>query len=110
LCDPLPFLQLCGLWQTDCTFCASLVGLVVDYFKFPACDFPTGFERFGSKRDPGFGIQFLLRLVNNPRFQVTYFDELPLFDVQPLADLVYFQASGSDLRAVPGAAHLIKCN
>jgi hypothetical protein len=27
-----------------------------------------------------------------PRFQVAYFHELPLFDVQPLADLVYFQA------------------
>jgi hypothetical protein len=107
-CAILCRFQLGGLRQTDRSFRSFAFWLVVDHFEFPTLDLATGFEQLGFKRNPGFRIQLLLDLINDPLFQVAYFHELPLFDVQPLADLVEFRAPGSGLRTVPGAAHLIK--
>jgi hypothetical protein len=65
-CAILCRFQLGGLRQTDRSFRSSLFGLLSITLNFPTLDLAPGFERLGLKRNPGFRIQLLLGLINDP--------------------------------------------
>jgi hypothetical protein len=71
-CAILCRFQLGGLRQTDRSFRSFAFWLVVDHFEFPTLDLATGFEQLGFKRNPGFRIQLLLDLINDPLFQMAF--------------------------------------